>query len=88
MLRHGILGQGIGVAEAVIPKFSSRPPWEGFSWIRLSKGWPMRSSNSRMAKTWNTMKTLILSIVIGSPNNPTTFKKESSWTFEEFIGRD
>jgi hypothetical protein len=36
------LGQGIGVAEAVIPYFSSRLPWEGFSlksfkWVAYQK---------------------------------------------------
>jgi hypothetical protein len=38
----GFLGQGIGVAEAVIPNFSSRLPWEGFSlksfkWVAYQK---------------------------------------------------
>jgi hypothetical protein len=26
----GCSGQGIGVAEVVVPKFLSRPPWKGF----------------------------------------------------------
>jgi hypothetical protein len=42
-------GQRIEVVEAVIPNLSSKPPWEGFSWIKFSRGWPIRISNSRMA---------------------------------------
>ena len=34
----GLSGQGIGVVKVVVPNFSSKPPWEGFSWIRFSKG--------------------------------------------------
>ena len=34
----GLSGKGIGVAEAVVPNFSFRLPWEGFLWKIFSKG--------------------------------------------------
>ena len=61
-----VIGISKWVAKAVSPNFSFRLPWEGFSWKRLSKGWPTRSSNSRMAKIWKSMWTSFLSISMGT----------------------